>query len=115
MPLHAPAGAVPTLRIVVGVGFGVAGSGVVTLGNEEGGVPAVGDGESPATLHPAARPPIASPTARFLSRPGRRARPRPPGAIDFMARHSPSSLSIVTGVVSFAIGDILQTHGGRVR
>jgi len=74
IPLHPPAGAVPTLESGVGVGFrvGLAEACMDALGEGEGMAVAVGDGEAAATQPPAARAPAASTTKRPLSCPSRR-------------------------------------------
>lgn len=73
IPLHPPAGAVPTLRSGVGVGLGVglAEACVDALGEGEGIAVAVGDGEAAATLQPDTKPPAASTISKLPSRPSR--------------------------------------------
>jgi len=72
MPLHPPAGAVPTLGSGVGVGgVGLAEPCVDALVEGEGIAVEVGDGEAADTVHPDTRQATASMTSTLLSRPSR--------------------------------------------
>jgi|GEM_PF-1625472 len=69
MPLHWPDGAVSALGsdVGVGLGVGVAGTCVGTIGEGEGGAPVVGEGEAVATLQLATKHPATSPISSPLS------------------------------------------------